>query len=144
MISNEWSLTIVPFIKNLPVIVPPDNVVDPETFNDDIHVVELFNIVNPDTNNDDINVVLYVASVNIAPLKIAGNLAAPSVDVQSNRPVGFKEITEFVAFCANLVLSPMNKQRELSLLRPNNNATPYVEVWATIKYSWPDNKIFRL
>ncbi len=34
----------------------------------------------------------------------------------------------------------MNKQREWSLLKPNNNATPSVEVWAAIKYSWPDNK----
>ena len=35
---------------------------------------------------------------------------------------------EFVAFCVKLALSPMNKQRELSLLRPNNNATASVEV----------------
>ena len=118
----------------------PDNVVFPDTFNDDKHVVVFDNVVNPDTFNDDINVVLYVVLVNIAPLNTAGNRVAPSVDVQSNLPVGFKEITEFVAFCVNLALSPMNKQRELSLLMPNNNATPSVAVWAATEYSWPDNK----
>ncbi len=56
-------------------------------------VVALFNVVNPGTYNDNVNVVLYVVSVNIAPLNTAGNLKVPSVDVQSNLPVGFKEIT---------------------------------------------------
>ncbi len=93
-----------------------------------MHVVALFNVVNPDTFNDDINVVLHVVLVNRAPLNTAGNLNDPSVDVQSNLPVGFKEIIEFAVFCIRLALSPMNKQRELSLLRPNNNATPSVEV----------------
>jgi hypothetical protein len=40
------------------------------------------------------------------------------------------------------VLSAINNKRLLILLAPNNNATPSVEVWAAIKYSWPDNKIF--
>ncbi len=42
--------------------------------------------VNPDPFNDDISVTLAVKLVNKAPLDIAGNLAAPSVDVQSNLP----------------------------------------------------------
>ena len=35
------------------------NVVEPDTFNDDIIVAELFNVVEPDTFNDDTNVVLF-------------------------------------------------------------------------------------
>ena len=104
-----------------------DNVVKPETFNDDVHVV-LFNVVNPDIFNDDTHVILYVAFVNIAPLNTAGNLVVPSVDVQSNRPDGFNTRIEFVAFCVNFALSPINKTRELSLFVPNKRATPSVDV----------------
>ena len=111
-------------------VVVFDNGVHPDTFNYDVHVqVVVFdnvvmpdNVVVPDTFNDDTNVVLCVVLVYIAPLKTAGNLIDPFVDVQSNLPVGFKEITEFDEFCIKLALSPMNKQRELSLLMPNNNA----------------------
>jgi hypothetical protein len=70
-----------------------------------MHVVALFNVVNPDTFNDDTNVIFYVVLVYIAPLNTAGNLNDPSVDVQSNLPVGFKEIIEFVVFCVKLALS---------------------------------------
>jgi hypothetical protein len=45
-----WIL-VIPFI-----IVLFDNVVIPDTFNDDLHVVALFNVVLPDTFNDDNNV----------------------------------------------------------------------------------------
>ena len=34
------------------------NVVNPDTFNDDIHVVLFDKVVNPDTFNDDMHVVL--------------------------------------------------------------------------------------
>ena len=80
------------------MIFPSDNVVYPETLNDDIHVVALFKVVNPDTFNDDIHVVLHVSLVNRAPLNTAGNLKDPSVDVQSNLPVGFIETIGFVVF----------------------------------------------
>ncbi len=39
------------FIPTLPL-----NIVIPDTFNDDMHVVALYNVVNPDTFNDDKNV----------------------------------------------------------------------------------------
>ncbi len=54
----------------------------PYICNEPLKEVALFNIVNPDTYNDDINVVLYVVSVNIAQFKVAGNRNDPSVDVQ--------------------------------------------------------------
>jgi hypothetical protein len=41
-----------------------DTVVNPDTFNDDDNVVLLFNVVNPDTLNDDIHVVLFDKVVN--------------------------------------------------------------------------------
>ncbi len=82
--------------------------VAPDTFNDDIQVVLFDKVVNPDTFNDDINVVLYVALVYIAPLNTAGNLKDPSVDVQSNLPVGFIETIGLVVFWVNLALSPIN------------------------------------
>ncbi len=118
-----------------------ENIVTPDMFNDDIHVVALLKVVTPDTFNDDIHVVLHVAFVNIAPLNTAGNLKDPSVDVQSNLPVGFIETIGLVVFWVNLALSPINNKRLLTLLAPNNQATPSVAVWNGIKYSWPDNKI---
>jgi hypothetical protein len=110
----------------------PLKIVIPDTFNDVMHDVATFNVVNHDTFNDDTNVVSYVVLVYIAPLNTAGNLNDPSVDVQSNLPVGFKEISEFVEICVKLALFPINKQRELSLLRLNNRA---IAVCAGIKYS---------
>ncbi len=56
-----FNLPAFPTCKILPeLIVPiptlPLNVVIPDTFNDDIHVVELFNVVVPDIFNDNNNV----------------------------------------------------------------------------------------
>ena len=80
--------------------------------------------MNPDIFNDEIHVILYVAFVYIAPLKTAGNLADPSVDVQSKRPVGLIETTELVVFCVNLALSAIHSTLEFTLLAPNTRATP--------------------
>ena len=66
-------------------------VVIPDTFNDDIHVVVFDNVVIPDTFNDDIIETFAVELVNIAPLKTAGNLHDPSIDVQRNLPVGLEK-----------------------------------------------------
>ncbi len=71
------------------------------------------NVVNPETYNDDINFVFNVPSVNIAPLNTAGNLNDPSVDVQSNLPVGFIDTIGFVVFCVNLELSAINNNVNL-------------------------------
>ena len=68
-------------IAALLVIVPVtdkllDNVVIPDTFNDDIHVVLLFNVVNPDTFNDDNNVVLPDIIVLLNTLKVVKLISA--------------------------------------------------------------------
>ena len=49
--------TMILFPVNVPLIVVVDNVVSPDTLNDDIHVVTPFNIVIPLTFNDAIHVV---------------------------------------------------------------------------------------
>ncbi len=48
--------------------------------------------------NEDIHVILYEPFVYKAPLKTAGNLVVLSVDVQSNRPVGFIDTTGLLHF----------------------------------------------
>jgi hypothetical protein len=40
------------------MVVLFDNVVEPETFNEDIHVVAPFNFVVPDIDNDELHVIL--------------------------------------------------------------------------------------
>jgi hypothetical protein len=111
------------------------NVVNSETFNDDPHVVMLFNVVLPETFNEDIHVIIYVQFVYKDPLKTAGNLVVLSVDVQSNRPVGYIDTTGFVAFCINFVLTAINNNLVLILLAPNTKAIPSVDVVKGTKYS---------
>jgi hypothetical protein len=120
---------VLPDIFNDDVhVVTLFNVVLPDIFNDDVHVVTLFNVVLPDIFNDDIHVILYVPLVNKAPLNTAGNLTELSVDVQSIRPVGLNDMMGFVVFCINLALSAINSKRELILLAPNKSAIPSVLV----------------
>ena len=149
------NLEIILLIVPIPTLL--FKIVNPETFNDDVHVKVLFiivvpdtynelfivvlfdNVVKPDIFNDDIHVILCVPLVNKAPLNTAGNLTVLSVDVQSIRPVGLNDIMGFVVFCINLVLSAINNKRVFSLLAPNTSAIPSVLVWNGTKYSWPDN-----
>jgi hypothetical protein len=98
-------------------------------------VVLLFNEVNPETFNEDIHVILYVPFVYKAPLKTAGDLVVLSVDVQSNLSVEFIETTEFVAFCISFVLSTINNNLVFILLALNNKTIPSVDVVEGTKYS---------
>ena len=134
---------VLPDIFNDDVhVVTLFNVVLPDIFNDDVHVVLFDNVVNPDIFNDDIHVILRVPLVNKAPLNTAGNLVVLSVDMQSILPFGLNDNVGFVVFCINLALSAINSNRECTLLDPNKSAIPSVLVWYGTRYSWPDNKSF--
>ena len=110
------------------IVVKLFSVVIPDTFNELFTVVLFDNVVIPDIFNDDIHVILNVPFVYKAPLNTAGSLVVLSVDVQSKRPVGLIDTIGFVVFCINLVLSPINNNRDVVLLAPNKRAIPSVLV----------------
>jgi hypothetical protein len=71
-----FDLLAFPTCKVLPeIIVPiptlPLHVLIPDTFNDDIHVVELFNVVFPDIFNVDMNVEGLLKLINARGFYIA-------------------------------------------------------------------------
>ncbi len=78
------------------------------------------NVVNADTFNDDIHVFSFFPFVNIALLNEAGNLVVLSVDKQSNRTkFGFNAVIEFVVFWVLFALTSINDIRALTLLVPS-------------------------